>query len=106
MSDNSTDGPVADRGADATGESPDRTTYPRNTATGTDREFDWRGWTLVAAIVVSFLVAPGLLYFLPAASQGVGMLGLDWRTTYLVLPLVPALLLGTIAVWSAVRSRD
>ncbi|WP_299265775.1 hypothetical protein [Halorientalis sp.] len=80
--------------------------YPRNTVGDVDEEFDWHGWLLVAAVVVAFLVVPGALYLLPAARGSVAALGLGWRNTYLVLPLVPALVLGALAVWSAVQSRS
>jgi len=70
-----------------------------------EREFDWRGWTLVATVVFAFLVAPIALLALPAAQSLVASLGLTLRDAYLVLPLVPAFLLGTVAVWSAIRAR-
>ena len=76
------------------------------TGASADDEFDWRGWALVAAVVVSFLVIPGAIVALPAARGLVAALGLGLRDTYLVLPLVPAFLLGALAVWSAVRSRQ
>lgn len=68
-------------------------------------EFDWRGWLLVAVVAVSFLVVPGAILVLPQARGFVGTLGLGLRDAYLVLPLVPAFLLGAVAVWSALRSR-
>lgn len=80
--------------------------YPRNTASTSDAEFDWRGWLLVVTVVVAFLVIPGALYVLPSVRGAVTGLGLGFRHTYLVLPLIPAFLLGTVAVWSAVRSRS
>ncbi|MFB6166362.1 MAG: hypothetical protein ABEJ31_14475 [Haloarculaceae archaeon] len=70
-----------------------------------DAAFDWGGWVLVAVIVVSFLVVPGALYLAPPARQAAAGLGLGYQNTYLALPMVPALLLGAVAVWSAVRSR-
>lgn len=79
---------------------------PRNTPTATDRSFDWRGWILVAAIVVAFLIVPGALYVLPSFQSTVAGMGLGWRHTYLVLPLVPAFGLAALAVWSAVRARS
>lgn len=72
---------------------------------GAERTFDWRGWVLVGTLVFAFLVVPVALLALPAARDFVGSLGLTWWDAYLVLPLVPALLLGVVAVWSAVRSR-
>lgn len=71
-------------------------------APDTDRRFDWRGWLLVATIAVSFLVVPGLILASPAY---VTALGLSLRDAYLTLPLIPAFLLGAVAVWSALRSR-
>lgn len=70
------------------------------------REFDWRGWTLVAAVVFAFLVAPGALLYLQQARSLVAALGLTWVDAYLVLPLAPAFLLATVAVWSAIRARS
>jgi hypothetical protein len=40
------------------------------------------------------------------ARSAVASVGLSLRDTYLVLPLLPAFLLGAVAVWSAVRSRS
>lgn len=70
-----------------------------------ERTFDWRGWVLVGALVVAFLVVPASLLALPHARGFVASLGLTWWDAYLVLPLAPAVLLGVVAVWSAVRSR-
>lgn len=70
-----------------------------------ERTFGWRGWVLVAALVFAFLVVPVALLALPHARSFVANLGLTWWDAYLVLPLAPAVLLGVVAVWSAVRSR-
>ncbi|WP_224334751.1 hypothetical protein [Haloprofundus halobius] len=59
--------------------------------------FGDRGWTLVAAVVLSFLVVPGFIYLVPSAP---GELGLSFFATMLALPLVPAVILGLTAVWS------
>jgi hypothetical protein len=56
-----------------------------------------REWLLVAAVVVATLVVPGLIYLRPPA--------LPFRLAFLVLPLVPAVLLGAVAVYVAVESR-
>jgi hypothetical protein len=63
-----------------------------------DDRFDWRGWLLVGVVVVCFLLIPGIILLRPIRVVG-------FRTTYLVLPLLPAVLLGATAVWVAVRSR-
>jgi len=55
------------------------------------------GWVLVVAVVVAVLVIPGLIYLWPAGGR---VLGGTYRTAMLVLPMVPALILGLIAVWS------
>jgi hypothetical protein len=68
--------------------------------------FDWRGWVLVGVVVVAFLVVPPAILFLPQAQTLVASLGLTLRDAYLVLPLVPAFLLGATAVWAALRSRS
>lgn len=59
-------------------------------------EWDWRGWVLVGVVVLSFLVVPALILVLPPVRP--------YRFAYLVLPLIPAILLGATAVWSAQRS--
>ncbi|GAB6880203.1 hypothetical protein JCM17823_24770 [Halorubrum gandharaense] len=59
--------------------------------------FGRKGWVLTAAIFVCALVIPGIIYAYPYAA---GSFGLPFFTTYLVLPLIPAVLLGLIAVWS------
>ena len=113
MSDTGDDGYVHD--PDASGRDPDRSPptaddtaarQPRNTPDPEGAEFDWGGWLLVAAVVFAFLIVPGALYLLPTVQDAVASLGLGLRHTYLVLPLLPAFLLGAIAVWSAVRSRS
>jgi hypothetical protein len=77
---------------------------PTNTAPA-DPDFDWRGWLLVGAIVLAFLVIPGAIIGLPGAQAQVAALGLSLRDAYLVLPLLPAFLLGGLAVWSALAAR-
>ena len=67
--------------------------------------FDWRGWVLVGVVVVSFLVVPIAILFLPHARSLIESFGLTLRAAYLALPMLPAILLGATAVWAAVRSR-
>ena len=68
-----------------------------------ERRFDWRGWVLVATIAFSFLLVPGVILVLPEYASS---LGLSLRDAYLTLQLIPAFMLGAVAVWSAVRSRS
>jgi hypothetical protein len=82
--------PDPDRPASGQGE------HPETAA----REFDWRGWTLVAGIVVAFFVIPGIIYLYPHVGP---MFGLTFWDTYLVLPMIPAVLLGLLAVWATTR---
>lgn len=63
--------------------------------TDADREFDWRGWVLVGVLVVALLVAPALIIWNPP--------GLPYEAALLALPMVPALLLGLVAVWATTR---
>lgn len=62
-------------------------------------------WLVVAALVVAFLVIPWSLIALPSAQGIVGAVGFSMRDAYLVVPLVPAIGLGLLGVWTAVRSR-
>jgi hypothetical protein len=57
-------------------------------------------WLVVAALFVCGILAPLDLYVV-----GPGSFGLDFRDTYLAVPMVPAILLGAIGVWTAVRGR-
>ena len=71
----------------------------------TSEEFGREGWVLVGMIVLGFLVIPIAILALPAAQALLQSLGLTLRAAYLTLPLIPAFLLGAVAVWSALRSR-
>jgi len=68
-------------------------------------EFGARGWLLVLALLVALVVVPAVILFLPAARPVIAALGLTVRDAYLVLPLVPALVLGGLAVWAALGGR-
>ena len=65
-----------------------------------ERSFDWRGWALVAAVLVAFLVVPGFIYLYPRMPSSIGLTFWD---TYLVLPMIPAIVLGLLAVWATTR---
>lgn len=65
-----------------------------------ERSFDWRGWALVGAIFVAFLLIPGLIYLYPRVPSDIG---LSFWDTYLVLPMIPAVVLGLLAVWATTR---
>lgn len=69
-------------------------------------DFGWQGWVLVCVVVVAFFVVPAAILYLPRAQGFIASLGLTVRDAYLVLPLLPAFLLGATAVWAAVRSRS
>ena len=60
-------------------------------------EWDWRGWVLVGVIALCFLVIPATILYLPPVRP--------YKFAYLVLPMIPAILLGATAVWSAQRSE-
>ena len=64
--------------------------------------FGDRGWVLVASVVLAFLVIPGVIYLRPALP---GEAGVPFVVAMLILPLVPAVLLGVTAVWSMAASR-
>jgi len=51
-----------------------------------------RGWILLAAVVLAFFGAPAVIYVRPPR--------LPFEVAFLIVPLVPAFLLGTIAVWA------
>ena len=59
--------------------------------------FGRKGWALTAVLFWCVLVIPGVIYAYPYAA---GAFGVTFFATYLALPLVPAALLGLVAVWS------
>ncbi|MEZ3142501.1 hypothetical protein [Halobaculum sp. MBLA0143] len=61
------------------------------------------GWALVAVVALAFLGIPGLIYVFPTAP---GDAGLPFLVAMLALPFVPALLLGVVAVWTAVSDGE
>jgi hypothetical protein len=67
--------------------------------------FGTHGWILVGMIVLSFLVLPTTVVFLPEMQAFLTSLGLGLRDAYLVLPLIPSILLAVTAVWAAMRAR-
>lgn len=69
-------------------------------------EFGRRGWVLVGMLFVAFIVVPGTILYLPQAHPLISSLGLGYTDAYLVLPLVPAFILGAIAVWVAISDPD
>jgi hypothetical protein len=60
------------------------------------------GWALVAVVAAAFLVIPGVIYVFPTGPQS----GLPFLVAMLALPFAPALLLGVVAVWTAVADGD
>ncbi|GAA0552645.1 hypothetical protein ABNG02_03470 [Halorubrum ejinorense] len=71
---------------------------PRDASSEPDADgFGRKGWALTAVLFTCVLVIPGAIYLYPYAA---GAFGLTFFATYLALPLVPALLLGAVAVWS------
>lgn len=60
-----------------------------------DREFGWRGYVLLAVLVLALVIAPVVVALRPPA--------LSWEVRLVVFPLLPALLLGVVAVWATTR---
>ncbi len=70
---------------------------------GGDEDMGRAGWVLVVVVLLSVLVIPGLIYLYPNAP---GDAGLSFLLALLVLPFLPALLLGLAAVWSMTAGRN
>ena len=66
-------------------------------------EFGSKGWILVGALTLSVLVIPGIIYLYPAAPAEAGF---SFFAAMLVLPMIPAVLLGLVAVWSMTAATD
>ncbi|WP_232702763.1 hypothetical protein [Halobacterium wangiae] len=68
-------------------------------AATTERAMSKRAqWLVVAVLVLTGLLAPAYVYFV-----GAGSFGLSFRDTYLAIPMIPAILLGAVGVWTAIR---
>jgi len=66
--------------------------------------FGSRGWVLVGVLVVCTLVIPGVIYVRPGVLSAVGI---PYIASLLVLPLLPAVVLGLTAVWAmSAATRD
>ncbi|ELZ94083.1 hypothetical protein C440_10698 [Haloferax mucosum ATCC BAA-1512] len=68
--------------------------------------FGNRGWILVAVVALCFLVVPGAVYLVPSLPAEFGV---PYLAAMLALPMLPAVLLGLVAVWSmtaATRGGD
>ncbi|QSG04158.1 hypothetical protein [Natranaeroarchaeum sulfidigenes] len=76
---------------DAEGDGGDEPTHPA----AVDREFDWRGWVLIGVMALALVVAPLVVYLRPPV--------LPFWVSLVVMPLIPALLLGVVAVWATTR---
>lgn len=63
------------------------------------------GWLVVGALAIALVVIPWALIVLPEARGIVGAVGFSMRDAYLVVPLVPAIGLGVVGVWTAIRAR-
>ncbi|MEF8800125.1 MAG: hypothetical protein V5A38_02070 [Halolamina sp.] len=57
---------------------------------------DYKGTVLLATVVFGTLVIPGIIYLYPALLAD----RVPFLMAMLVLPFVPAVLLGVVAVWS------
>jgi len=96
-----------DGGADA--DQPGRSPSPSGAEAATagpatgrspDDGFGRRGWLLVGAVVAATLVIPAVIYVYPALLAD----RVPFLVAMLVLPFLPALLLGATAVWSMSES--
>jgi hypothetical protein len=59
--------------------------------------FGSRGWVLVGVLVLCTLVVPGIIYLRPGILSAIGI---PYIASLLVLPLLPAAVLGITAVWA------
>ena len=66
-------------------------------------DFGAKGWILVAVLTLSVLVIPGIIYLYPAAPADAGF---SFFAAMLVLPMIPAVLLGLVAVWSMTAATN
>jgi hypothetical protein len=92
-------GSEGDRDADAPAEDAS-VDAPAEDAVG--EGFGPYGWLLVGVVVATTLVVPGIIYLLPRL---LGRVGLPYVVALLILPMVPAVVLGLTAVWTMAASN-
>ncbi|MFT4891141.1 MAG: hypothetical protein ACI9YT_002063 [Halobacteriales archaeon] len=87
---------VDDR-ADSSSDSTVRSSTTRDGERGeADAEsFGWRGWTLLAMVAFSFVVAPVVIVWNPPV--------IPYWVALVAVPMLPGILLGVTAVWAAIR---
>ena len=90
-------GTGSDGGAESDEEEPDDPIRDPEPQAPEPDGFGRKGWALTGVLLTCVLVIPGIIYAYPYAA---GSFGLTFFGTYLVLPLIPAVLLGLVAVWS------
>ncbi len=94
------EGIAAESGTPAAAADDDAPTAPADASVAsaaTPAGFGSRGWVLVGVLVVCMLVVPGIIYLRPGILSAVGI---PYIASLLVLPLLPALVLGLTAVWA------
>jgi len=69
-------------------------------------QVDWSGWVLVGVVVVSLLVVPVFVLYIPETQWLIGRLGFSQRQAYILFPMLPAILLGLVAVWATLRANS
>lgn len=62
-------------------------------------------WLVIGALAIALVVIPWSLIALPSARGVLKTVGFTLRDAYLVVPLVPAIGLGVVGVWTAIRAR-
>lgn len=87
---------------DQRGESTTR--RPSASSPGDDWTRGWTVWVVLGVLGLAFLAIPWGLIALPTIQESIRVAGLSFRDAYLVVPLVPAIGLGALGVWLAVRS--
>ncbi|WP_248299516.1 hypothetical protein [Halorhabdus amylolytica] len=96
---------------ESTGESPEvddgitTVTEAAEPAENTDWIRGWQVWVVLGVLFLAFLVVPWGLILFPTIRNIVRIVGFSFRDAYLVFPLVPALALGALGIWTALRSR-
>ncbi|WP_435333762.1 hypothetical protein [Haloarchaeobius sp. TZWWS8] len=60
-----------------------------------ERDFGWRGWVVVGVLIFCLLVVPIIVLVQPPF--------LPYWVALLAFPMLPALVLGAVAVWATTR---
>ena len=72
-----------------------------STSSSSARSRNWQ-WAIVVVLLITLYLVPGFILWVTVYGGGLPIF-ISWTDTLVALPMVPALLLGAIGAWTAIR---